>query len=56
MLERIRALLWTYRQVNVDWDAYKYVVDKPPIGSKFDAKTGGYTALDGVAISRPIRE
>lgn len=56
LLEKIRGLMWNYRQVNVDWDAYSYVLDRPPIGSKFDAKTGGYTAPDGVAISRTMRE
>ena len=55
MLERIRALLWDYRQVNMDWDAYAYVADRLPIGSKFNPR-GGYTTLDGVAISRQIRE
>lgn len=56
LLERMRMLLWNYRKVNVDWDAYSYVVDRPPMGSKFDAKTGGYTAPDGIAISRIMRE
>ncbi|KAL8952065.1 MAG: hypothetical protein Q9183_007416 [Haloplaca sp. 2 TL-2023] len=56
LLEKMRALLWNYRQVNVDWDAYSYVLDRPPIGSKFDGRTGGYTAPDGVAISRTMRD
>lgn len=56
LLEKIRGLLWNYRQVSVDWNAYSYVADRPPIGAKFDGKTGGYTAPDGIAISRLMRE
>lgn len=56
LLEQMRALLWNYRQVNVDWDAYSYVVDRPPIGSKFDARSGGYVAPDGVGISKTMRD
>ena len=35
MLDRLRAMFWTYRLVNVDYDAVAYVQERLPIRSTF---------------------
>jgi len=54
-LTRLRAMFWNYRLVNVDYDAQRYVQEVPPLGSTF-SPTGGYTAPDGIGISKEMRK
>ncbi|KAI6806108.1 hypothetical protein KC342_g18998 [Hortaea werneckii] len=55
MLNRIRAMFWNYRLVNVDYDAAAYVQERPPIGSTFQPD-GSYGTPDGIHIPRSVRE
>ncbi|KAI6787042.1 hypothetical protein KC361_g9587, partial [Hortaea werneckii] len=55
MLNRIRAMFWNYRLVNVDYDAAAYVQERPPIGSTFQPD-GSYITPDGIHIPRRLRE
>ena len=55
MLDRLRAMFWTYRLVNVDYDAAAYVQERPPIGSTFQPD-GSYITPDGIHIPRRLRE
>lgn len=57
MLEQIRAMFWNHKLVEngVDDDAARYIQEKPPLGSIFDAR-GGYITPDGVSINRAMRK
>ena len=55
MLNRIRAMFWNYRLVNIDYDAAAYVQERPPIGSTFQPD-GSYVTPDGIHIPRSVRE
>ncbi|KAI7200668.1 hypothetical protein KC365_g18890 [Hortaea werneckii] len=55
MLDRLRAMFWNYRLVDIDYDAAAYVLDRPPIGSTFQ-RDGSYITPDGIHVSRGIRE
>ena len=47
-------MFWDYRQISSDHENYSYVQEVVLIGSIF--KLGGYTTLDGIYISRQMRE
>ena len=54
-LSRIRHMFWNYRLVNIDYNAASYVREILLLGSTFSLD-GSYTTLDGILISRVIRE
>ena len=47
-------MFWTYRLVNVSYDARHYVQEMLPIGSTYDH--GGYMAPDGKRFSKMMRD
>ncbi len=53
-LTQLKAMFWDYRQISSDHETHSYVQEVVLIGSIF--KLGGYTTLDGIYISRQIRE
>ncbi len=53
-LAQLKAMFWDYRQISLDSENYSYVQEVVLIGSIFNL--GGYTILDGIYISKQMRE
>ena len=53
-LEQVRSTFWDHPLTHVDYDHASFVVEKPPLGSKFDS-SGGYLTPGGLYINRTMR-
>ena len=56
MQGQIRQLMWHYRLINTEYDAYRFVQELPLIGSVFDNTNGSYVTPGGYTITLGIRE
>lgn len=54
MLERLRAMFWRHRLVDVEYDHAMIIHEYPPLGSVFSGD-GGYTTPDGIVVNPCMR-
>jgi hypothetical protein len=55
LIDKLRAMFWNHDLEEVDYDYARFVVERPPLGSRFSSD-GSYVTPDNLRITRETRK